>query len=70
MMASKDAIGMITANMKDTFGAADVLAEGVNAEGQEAFLAKMQALPADQRQRVLSVAVEAIRKSMAEGQDI
>ena len=69
MMASKDAIGMIAANMKDTFGAVEVLAEGVSAEGQEAFLAKMQALPADQRQRVLSVAVTAIRKAMAEGQD-
>jgi len=67
MMASKDAIGMITANMKDTFGAAEVISEGMTAEGQETFLAKMSSLPANQRQRILSGAVTAIQKAMAEG---
>ena len=69
MMASKDAVGMITANMKDTFGAAEALSDGMTSEGQEQFLTKMASLPPNQRQRVLSVTVTALQEALKEGTD-
>jgi hypothetical protein len=66
MTASKDAIGMITANMKDTFGAAETLTEGITKEGQEQFLNKLLSLPSNQRQRILSMVVTAIQEGLAE----
>jgi hypothetical protein len=62
MMASRDAIGMLVASLKDTFGEREtLLAEG----GADSNLLEMiTKLPAAQRQRVLGTAVNVIRNSM------
>lgn len=61
MMASKEAIGMLISSMKDTFGSGDLIeTTGIS----KTLLEKLQSLPAEQRQRVLTTAVSALRTSM------
>lgn len=61
MMASKEAVGMLISSMKDTFGTGALIeTTGIS----KTLLEKIQSLPAEQRQRVLTTALGAIRTSM------
>lgn len=62
MMASKEAIGMLTSSMKDTFGDGEVSLEEGGAS--KTLLDRLKTLPAEQRQRVMTIAVNALRTSM------
>ena len=62
MMASKEAIGMLTANLKDTFGEGEALLKEGGADNN--FMDALRALPPEQRQRVLGTAVSQLRKTM------
>ena len=64
MMASKEAVGMLTANMQDTFGSKQNLSSTGVTGGDDQFLAKLQKLPADQRQRVVAVAMRSLVEAM------
>ena len=63
MMASKDGIGMLTANMKDTFGDAASLT-GSGSVSDSNPLVFLENLPADQRQRVLAAATRIFVENM------
>ena len=69
MMASKDAIGMLTASMKDTFSGESTLAVPTADSTQADFFTKMQDLPPDQRQRVVAVALNKLVDSMERKDD-
>lgn len=62
MMASKEAIGMLTASLKDTFGDGEVLLKEGGADNN--FMEALKALDPEQRQRVLGTAVSQLRKTM------
>jgi hypothetical protein len=67
MMASKDGIGMLVSNMKDTFGdTASLTKAGVSEENP---LATIENLPADQRQRVLAAITRLFTNKMKEGKE-
>ncbi len=62
MMASKEAVGMITASMKDTFGEGEIdLKEG---GASKDLLTRLSDLPAHQRQRILGMTVNLITEEM------
>jgi hypothetical protein len=64
MMASKDAVGMLTSSMKDTFSSESGLAPVGVPDSQADFFTKMQNLPPDQRQRVVAVTLNKLVDSM------
>lgn len=62
MMASKDAIGMLTSSLRDTFAGGDSLL--IEGGADENILNMLKELPSDQRQRIVGYAVNALRKGM------
>lgn len=67
MMASKDAIGMLTSSLKETFGDAETLLEEGGADTN--MLNKLKDMEPEVRQRVLGTAVAQLRKSMVGDDD-
>jgi hypothetical protein len=68
MMASKEAVGMITASMKDTFGDGETILEEGGASKD--LLERLKDLPAHTRQRILGMAVNHITDEMKKGEDV
>jgi len=62
MMASKDAIGMLTSSLRETFGQKDSLLEEGGADS--GMMQKLKDMSPEVRQRVLGAAVSKLRESM------
>ncbi len=67
MMASKDAIGMLTSSLKETFGDAETLLAEGGADSN--MLKKLKDMPPEARQRILGSAVAKLRESMTGGEN-
>ena len=65
MMASKDAIGMLTSSLKETFGDSETLLEEGGADSN--MLEKLKSMTPEARQKVLGTAVAKLRESMVTG---
>jgi len=68
MMASKDAVNMLIASLKDTFGAGSSVLLEEGGAGKD-LINKFNKMSAEKRQQLLAGAVTVIRRQMTENED-